>query len=116
MPSIDQHEDLTLRHPRGGQAKFLEAPLVENADRYMQHLADKLLEPDGLKDAMVDNVEDLSTQVSRLAPVDFNNLRRSAHPTVTDGEVVVYDRPPEQRRLTQQELDDLRRGRRERGL
>lgn len=107
-----QHEGLDLRHPRGGQAKYLEAPLIEGADKYMQHVADHLLdEESGPVDAMKDNMEDLSDQVGRLAPIDFNNLRRSGHPMVKDHDQVVYDRAPEQRRLTQQELDDLRRGR-----
>jgi hypothetical protein len=29
-----QHEGLTFRHPLGGQAKYLEAPLHANAERY----------------------------------------------------------------------------------
>lgn len=109
-----QHEGLDLRHPRGGQAKYLEAPLVEHADQYWQKIADRVLE-EGPVEPMKAVVEDLAGEVEVRAPVDFNNLRRSANPRVLRGEAVVYDRPAAQRRLTQQELDDLRRGRRERG-
>jgi hypothetical protein len=31
-----QHEELTWRHPEGGQAKFLEAPARDNADELME--------------------------------------------------------------------------------
>jgi hypothetical protein len=33
-----QHEELTYRHPRGGQAKYLEEPFLANADRYAKHI------------------------------------------------------------------------------
>lgn len=105
-----QHEGLDLRHPRGGQAKYLEAPLVEHSGEYWQEIADRVLD-EGPVEPMKTVVEDLAGEVEVLAPVDFNNLRRSANPRVFRGETSVYDRPPAQRRLTQQELDDLRRGR-----
>lgn len=105
-----QHEGLDLRHPRGGQAKYLEQPLYDKADRYLQDVADAVL--DGrAADAMADAMEDLSGQVQKLAPVDFNNLRQSGHPVVTDDGATVYDRAPIQRRLTEEELKQLRRGR-----
>lgn len=34
-----QHEELGWRHPKGGQAKYLEQPLLENADRYQRAIA-----------------------------------------------------------------------------
>jgi hypothetical protein len=33
-----QHEDLSYKHPLGGQAKYLEQPLNENTDKYITHL------------------------------------------------------------------------------
>lgn len=108
-----QHEGLDLRHPRGGEALYLQRPTLGDASQHMQKIADRTLQPEGPKGGMKDVVEDISRAVSVRAPVDFNNLRRSAHPTVTDNGAVVYDRPAEQRRLTEAELEalgDLRDG------
>jgi hypothetical protein len=37
--AVRQHEELEYRHPQGGQAKYLEQPFKENADKYIKHLA-----------------------------------------------------------------------------
>ena len=106
-----QHEGLDLNHPRGGQAKYLEAPLYEKADEFMERLARAVLDGEGaLPDAMIDNVDALSDEVERLAPLDLNNLRRSAHPTVTSAGSTIYDRAPAVPRLTEDELRALHRG------
>jgi len=99
-----QHERTDLKHPRGGQAKFLSAPLRQYAGYYLQHLANNVLEGD-LDAAMADNMEHLENQAETLAPRLLGNLRRSGSPEVQDGLVSTYDRPPEQRRLTEAELD-----------
>lgn len=99
-----QHEGLDLRHPRGGQAKFLEQPVISGVDSHMQAVAKTVLEPGGPADGMRDVVENVSGKVKELAPVEFDDLRRSAHPTVTDNGRVVYDRQPEQPRLTEEQL------------
>lgn len=42
-----QHEDLSLNHPNGGQAKYLEKPFVTNTEKYIKHLensVDKAIE------------------------------------------------------------------------
>lgn len=39
-----QHEDLTLNHPNGGQAKFLEQPFVEMTQDLPQRMMDAVLE------------------------------------------------------------------------
>lgn len=104
-----QHEGLDLKHPNGGQAKYLEEPLYANADSYMERLADAVLEG-GLDQAMIQNVENLSGEVEKKAPIDLGNLRESGHPVVTSNGVTVYDRPPIQRRLTEEELKALKSG------
>lgn len=38
--ALIQHERLDFNHPKGGQAKYLEAPFTENLKRYIQLLAD----------------------------------------------------------------------------
>lgn len=98
-----QHEGLELRHPRGGQAKYLESPLFERADQTFQKVADSLL-ADGGREGMEDAMEGLADAAEALAPVEFHDLRDSAHPTVTVGEDVVYDRPPVVPRLTEEQL------------
>ena len=42
--AMKQHEDMTFKHPRGGQAKYLEQPLNQNRRRYKQFIADKVKE------------------------------------------------------------------------
>jgi hypothetical protein len=98
-----QHEDVSLHHPRGGQAKYLEQPLFMQFRRYLELYARTVLD-DGGRAAMAQNMENLSDQVKFHAPVLFNHLRRSGHPTVTVDGVVTYDRPPEVARLTEAQL------------
>ena len=43
-----QHEDLTLKHLPGKQAKYLEQPLKENVTKYMENLKDAVSE--GMKE------------------------------------------------------------------
>jgi hypothetical protein len=98
-----QHENVALRHPRGGGPFYLTAPLMERWELYMQNMADALL--DGrLREAMAENMEDLSREVSERAPIEFGFLRGSGHPTVRDDGVVTYDRPPLYHRLTEAEI------------
>lgn len=98
------NEGLDLRHPRGGQAKYLEQPLFQHAPEYLRDIAARVLET-GPVTPMSEVMEDLSGQVFDLAPVEFYDLRASGNPRVVDGAgVIVYDRPPMQKRLTEQEL------------
>lgn len=100
-----QHNSLDFHHPRGGQAQYLTAPLMENHGTYLEAIAATVLE-DGGKDAMVASMEDLAGDggVATRAPILYYNLRRSGHPIVTSGTEVVYDRAPEQERLTEEQL------------
>lgn len=99
-------------HPRGGQAKYLQEPLFDQASEYMQRLAGRAFELGGLVSAMRENMEDLSGEVYDRAPREFDDLRDSAHPTVTDGDVLVYDRPPRRARLSDAALREKGRRRR----
>ena len=100
-----QHEELSWAHPRGGQALYLSQPLLENYPRYLQAYADHLLE-DGGESSLAESMENLAEEggVATRAPVLHANLRASGHPSVTSGEVTVYDRPPRQHRLSEEEL------------
>jgi len=93
----EQHEDVSLKHPRGGQAKYLEVPLLAEAGKYVQHLADHIPDGDPEK-AMRDSMEDLSNQVNRHAPIESGRLRDSGHPIVESNGMTVYDRLPVRQR------------------
>lgn len=100
-----QHEGLDLSHPRGGQAKYLSQPLLDNRYRYLTEVAKTVLE-DGGQQGMQNAVEDLAGEggVETHAPVLWGDLRRSGHPIVKSDDRVVFDRPPAARRLTDAEL------------
>ena len=103
-----QHEHPEFKHPRGGQAFYLQEPLYEATDRYIQAVADAMLDLErDLADTVFDQMKDLVRQVEVRAPVEFTNLRRSGHATVTERGVVIRDQPPEQDRLTDAELKAL---------
>lgn len=42
--ALVQHEDTTLRHPNGGQAKFIEQPFLEEAPKVPGEVLDALVE------------------------------------------------------------------------
>lgn len=105
-----QHEHQDYVHPRGGQAKYLEQPWEAAGARFGETMAAGLLKPDGLKSAARAFAEDGSRMVQDHAPVEFDNLRRSGHPKVTDDGHTVYDRPPEVPRLSEADLRAERRG------
>lgn len=122
-----QHEELTWKHPDGGQAKYLEQPWFAAVEDTMRHLAKTLLDAGGPAVGMTDAVETGSRAVFDYAPFEFGDLRASGHPSVVDGGQVedvgdgkidvvggetVYDRPPAVHRLSEEELrakGDLRR-------
>lgn len=107
-----QHERLDLKHPRGGKARYLADPLMAEHQQYYAHMAENALEPDGLLQAMIDAVQSLNGSMSQQAPVDLNNLRRSGTESVWDNGQLAYRKPAEQKRLSREELNALRRGRR----
>ena len=99
-------------HPRGGGDHFLSQPLVEGAPDMMAHLGRHALEPNGLVQAMADNMEDLCGEVHDRAPREFDDLRDSGHPTVTDNGRKAYDRPPKRARLSKAALKEKGKRRR----
>lgn len=108
-----QHERMDLAHPHGGGAKYLQRPLYERTPAILNRIAAVALAA-GPRQGMVDGMESLAGGMSTAAPVEFNNLRRSANPKVYDNGRLVYNRPPEQPRLSDAQLKAMRRGRRRR--
>lgn len=70
----------------------------------MARLADTVNVGQDLNQAMADNMENLSGEVERLAPIEFGPLHWSGHPIVTSRGETVYDRAPIVARLTEAEL------------
>ena len=42
--ALRQHENTTFKHPKGGQAKFLETPLKSGANKYKEQIGDAVKE------------------------------------------------------------------------
>lgn len=103
-----QHERLDLKHDEGRIAKYLETPLHQQHEGYLEGLARNVLDGD-LEGAMASNMEDLADQVEQLAPIDFNDLPRSGNPVVVSNGEEVYNRPPIVPRLTEEQLKAKRR-------
>ena len=102
----DQHETLFYRHPRGGQAKFLETPLFADHPKWIQKFADKLLTRGrDAENGWADVGRSLARAVPKTAPVEFGDLRNSAGLVVKSGSSIVVDEPPKQGRLSESELD-----------
>lgn len=95
---------MDLRHPHGGQAKFLETALHQG--NYFDQIAGAILEGGG-RQAMIDATEQLGKDSGALTPKQLTLLAHSDHPTVTDNGAVVYDRAPEVPRLSDAELEEL---------
>lgn len=95
-----------FHHPDGGQAFYLRDSLFIYMADYYRRLAERAIDRDGshLRDAMIENVESISTEVYKRAPWEFGDLRASGHPSVEEDGSVVYDRPALCRRLSEEEL------------
>jgi hypothetical protein len=104
------HNGLDLHHPRGGQALYLTAPLMDRYSSYFEDIARTLLD-EGPEPGMIRSVEDLAEDggVATHAPVLYSNLRASGHPSVTSDGEKVYDREPRQHRLSEEELKAIYR-------
>jgi hypothetical protein len=97
-------------HPGGGGSHFLGGALLEGSSGYMEEVAKTVLDGGPAK-GMEAATEKLGESASAKAPIEFGDLRESAHPTVTDDGSTVYDRPPAAPRLSDEQLDAKARGR-----
>lgn len=92
------------RPRHGGETHALRNSVVEFSETYMRSLASHAFEPEGLNDAMIDNVERMARHYYDKAPRETNALRLSTNPIVIDGHEEIYNRPPVVRRLSKAEL------------
>lgn len=102
----DQHETLFYRHPRGGQAKYLETPLFMNHKQWIQDFANGLLRRGSDAASGWGGVgRSLRDSVAKFAPMEFGDLRQSAALTVTEGSRMIINEPAKQDRLSDAEID-----------
>lgn len=99
-----QHETLHLKHPAGGKAKFLWDPVRDDANKALQQLAARTLWGN-IDVAMIRATERWSRGVFEQAPLEFGDLKASAHPRVKKGGKLIYDRPPAAKRLSESEIE-----------
>lgn len=101
-----QERHREFNHPRGGKAGYLGDHVLASQQEWMRKLAGALITPEGsdITKAAADIADDMSAGVSRFAPVEFDDLRRSGHATVTDNGRVVHDEGPEVPRLSDEQL------------
>jgi hypothetical protein len=93
-----QHVHEGLNHPGGGGPNYVSAPLRARHKAWYRHIAAGLLS--GQAPArMAEAMEDLDSQVTRLAPVDLGVLRQSGAVAVLSGGRPVYSRPARVPRL-----------------
>lgn len=97
-----------------GNSHYLSRPLNEKYPEYFQRMADKVLDSGGIVSGMVDSCESLANSAATQTPVELFNLARSGSVVVRDQGSVVYRRPAQQGRLSDQELRQLRRGKKRR--
>ena len=76
-----------------GRPKFLQGPLLANAEEFPTTLAEHFL-IDGPDEGAIAYAEKLAAKSSAAAPVEFGDLKESDHPKVTSDGAVIYDRPP----------------------
>ena len=102
-----QHEALEFRHPRGGQAKYLETGLFSGYAGWMEKFAVRVLNARTDADKIWhDEVgKGLKGTVPKLAPVEFGDLRQSAALTTSVSGRPVFVEPAAQPRLTDWELE-----------
>lgn len=91
-------------HHRGGKAHALRDAILEKHKAHIQRVAQELFRGN-TQVLYIRFGEDVSGKYSQDAPVELNNLRRSAAVKVLAGGRTIYARPAAQRRLTRRELN-----------
>lgn len=107
--ALYQHEGADFNHPRGGEAFYLRRPLLEGADTMLGAFVAVIEGGATCAEVMALDMEDLADTIPVRAPVEFVVLRQSAAPMVVDNGEVTYYRSASMPRLTQEQLDAIRR-------
>jgi hypothetical protein len=80
-----QHEDMTLNHPNGGQAKYLEQPARQLAPEMAAIVRRSVEAKNGLEEGLQRAGELLLNASRELVPVDTGALRDSGRVEVVEG-------------------------------
>lgn len=100
-------------HPGGGGGNFLGSQIAERAPHELQSWLSRAISD---RIPTIDSARQFGEAVAKgvetRAPVEFNNLRRSAAVTVTDDGAVVFEKPATVPRLSRDQLRALARNRR----
>lgn len=75
--AIYVHEDLTMNHPRGGQAKYLEQPMRTEARTMQRIIMTAVKNKDGLEEGLRRAARHVIEVSRKLVPVDTGFLRES---------------------------------------
>jgi hypothetical protein len=96
-----------LVYHRGGESHFLHNAMINGSDAHLEKLAASFPE---VRRGAVEVAGDVRSAAEANAPVEFHNLARSGHETVTDDGAVIHDRPPDVPRLSDEALRAQRAG------
>lgn len=78
--AIYVHENMAMRHPRGGQAKYLTAALTAHRSRLQNQIIDDVRRGvSTVEEALQRAGEDLLDESKKLVPVDTGFLRDSGY-------------------------------------
>lgn len=99
-----QERSDSYEHPRGGKAHALRDALFEKHKPHLQRVAQELFRGN-TQVLYIRFGEDVAAKYGSDAPLELNNLRRSAAVKVLAGGRTIYARPAAQRRLTRRELN-----------
>lgn len=98
-----------FRHPRGGEAGYLSLTLRAKADWYLESIGRSIEERTPMAGKMVLAMEDLAREVHARAPREYWILRNSASAEVTSDGLRYFYHPAMIGRLSQAELNAIRR-------
>lgn len=80
--AIYVHEDLTMNHPNGGQAKYLEQAVRQQIDAIFSIVKRDLEKGNTMAQALLRAGIYLENESKKLVPVDTGELKRSAYTTL----------------------------------
>jgi hypothetical protein len=102
--ALDQHETLTYRHDGNRGPKYLTRALMENYVSYLSEIADGILR-DGGRHAIIQSAVYMATrELWSRTPIEYENLKDSGWAQVFDDGTLIFERPADQHRLSEEEL------------
>lgn len=72
-----QHENLSLQHPNGGEAKFLENVYRSQIDQLVAVMKAKMIETNNIEEALFSCADKLLSESNKRIPIDTGYLKSS---------------------------------------